>query len=248
MRKAMSLILAGALCLTLCTGALAVSGFSDVPEGKWYTAEIREMTAAGYIDGYEDGTFRPDGDVSVAEFVTIVARCLGLETGAENSRWAGRQMANAYDKGWLDEQEMLDMTALAQSSPGPIALNAAIQVGWRVGGAVGMVIATIATILPPMIILTVISIFYSAFANNEYVALVLKGMQAGVAAVIADVVCDLGGKVLKTKSWIHIALMLAAFIATYFLNINVIFVILASALIGVILSLIDRRKGAKKCD
>lgn len=150
--------------------------------------------------------------------------------------------------GWLDEQEMLDMTALAQSSPGPIALNAAIQVGWRVGGAVGMVIATIATILPPMIILTVVSIFYSAFANNEYVALVLKGMQAGVAAVIADVVCDLGGKVLKTKSWIHIALMLAAFIATYFLNINVIFVILASALIGVILSLIDRRKGAKKCD
>lgn len=150
--------------------------------------------------------------------------------------------------GWLDEQEMLDMTALAQSSPGPIALNAAIQVGWRVGGAVGMVIATIATILPPMIILTVVSIFYSAFANNEYVALVLKGMQAGVAAVIADVVCDLGGKVLKTRSWIHIVLMLAAFIATYFLNINVIFVILASALIGVILSLIDRRKGAKKCD
>ena len=84
------------------------------------------------------------------------------------------------------------MTALAQSSPGPIALNAAIQVGWRVGGAVGMVIATIATILPPMIILTVVSIFYSAFANNGYVALVLKGMQAGVAAVIADVVCDLG--------------------------------------------------------
>lgn len=150
--------------------------------------------------------------------------------------------------GWLDEQEMLDMTALAQSSPGPIALNAAIQVGWRVGGAVGMVIATIATILPPMIILSLVSIFYSAFASNEYVALVLKGMQAGVAAVIADVVCDLGGKVLKTKSWIHIALMLAAFVATCFLNVNVIFVILASALIGVILSLIDRRKGAKKCD
>lgn len=105
MKKAMSLILAGALCLTLCTGALAVSGFSDVPDGKWYTAEIREMTAAGYIDGYEDGTFRPDGDVSVAEFVTIVARCLGLETGAENGHWAGRQMANAYDKGWLDEQD-----------------------------------------------------------------------------------------------------------------------------------------------
>ena len=149
---------------------------------------------------------------------------------------------------WMDESEMLDMTAIAQSSPGAIAVNAAILVGWRMAGFAGMITAVIATILPPMVILTAISYCYEAFAANRYVALVLRGMQAGVAAVILSVVFDLGGKVLKTKSWIHIALMLAAFIATYFLNINVIFVILASALIGVILSLIDRRKGAKKCD
>ena len=197
MKKAMSLILAGALCLTLCTGALAVSGFSDVPEGKWYTAEIREMTAAGYIDGYEDGTFRPDGDVSVAEFVTIVARCLGLETGAENGHWAGHQMANAYDKGWLDEQEMLDMTAIAQSCPGAIAVNGAILVGQRVAGAAGIVVATIATIIPPMVILSLVSYFYALFADNPYVAAVLAGMQAGVAAVIFDVVLTMAdGRVL----------------------------------------------------
>ena len=74
MKKAMSLILAGALCLTLCTGALAVSGFSDVPDGKWYTAEIREMTAAGYIDGYEDGTFRPDAAITRGEGAAILGR------------------------------------------------------------------------------------------------------------------------------------------------------------------------------
>ena len=90
MKKTLSLVLAGTLCLALSTGALAASGFSDVPDGKWYTAEIGEMTAAGYIDGYEDGTFRPDGNVSVAEFVTITARCLGFETGAEYGHWAGR--------------------------------------------------------------------------------------------------------------------------------------------------------------
>lgn len=73
MKKTLSLVLAGTLCLALSTGALAAFGFSDVPDGKWYTAEIGEMTAAGYIDGYEDGTFRPDDDVSVAEFVTITA-------------------------------------------------------------------------------------------------------------------------------------------------------------------------------
>ena len=148
--------------------------------------------------------------------------------------------------GWLEEPEMLDMTAIAQSSPGPIALNAAIQVGWRVGGLPGMVVATIATVLPPMVVLSIVSIFYTAFADNEYVAVVLKGMQAGVAAVIADVVCDLGGKVFKTKSWIHIVMMFAAFAVSFFTSVNIVYVILASALIGVALSLIERRKGAAK--
>ena len=86
---------------------------------------------------------------------------------------------------WIDEQEMLDMTAIAQSSPGAIAVNAAILVGWRVAGFIGMLVAVLGTVIPPMVILSVISLFYSAFASNEYVALVLKGMQAGVAAVLS---------------------------------------------------------------
>ena len=61
---------------------------------------------------------------------------------------------------WIDEQEMLDLTALAQSSPGAIAVNAAILVGWRVAGFAGMIVATIGTILPPMIILSVIYFFF----------------------------------------------------------------------------------------
>lgn len=58
---------------------------------------------------------------------------------------------------WIDEQEMLDLAALAQSSPGAIAVNAAILVGWRVAGFAGMLVAVIGTILPPMVILTVVS-------------------------------------------------------------------------------------------
>ena len=85
---------------------------------------------------------------------------------------------------WLAEDEMLDLIALAQSSPGAIAVNAAILVGWRIGGFLGMLAAVLGTILPPMLILGVISYFYAAFAANRYVALTLKGMQAGVAAVI----------------------------------------------------------------
>ena len=146
--------------------------------------------------------------------------------------------------GWLTEAEMLDMTAIAQSSPGAIAVNAAILVGWQVAGFWGMVCAVVGTILPPMVILSVISVFYQLFATNRYVALVLGGMQAGVAAVIFDVVCNLGQNVIKGGAVLDICLMVVAFVASFFLNVNVIVIILAAALIGVIRALLARRKGA----
>ena len=147
---------------------------------------------------------------------------------------------------WIDEQEMLDMAALAQSSPGAIAVNAALLVGWNVEGLLGMVVAVTGTIIPPMVILSVISFFYAAFASNVYVALVLKGMQAGVAAVILDVVCGLGGNVLKTRSVVYIALMVLAFVASFFFDVNVILIILAAAVFGVVRTLFQLKKEAKQ--
>lgn len=143
---------------------------------------------------------------------------------------------------WIDEQEMLDMAALAQSSPGAIAVNAAILVGWRVAGFSGMLVAMIGTILPPMIILSFLSFFYAAFAANRYAALVLKGMQAGVAAVILDVVCGLGMNVLHEKSFLSIVVMAAAFIASFFFKVNVIYIILAAALVGAVREVLRHKK------
>ncbi len=147
--------------------------------------------------------------------------------------------------GWIDEQEMLDLTALAQSSPGAIAVNAAILVGWRVGGFLGMVTAVLGTVLPPITILSIISLFYAAFAANPHVALVLKGMQAGVAAVILDVVWGLGTNVVKTKSAIHMVVMAVAFVATLVYGVNVIYIILAAGLLGVVLAMVQRKKGGE---
>lgn len=149
------------------------------------------------------------------------------------------------EKHWIDETEMLDLTALAQSAPGAIAVNAAILVGWRVGGFLGMLTAVLGMILPPLLIISAISFFYAAFAANRYVALVLKGMQAGVAAVILDVVCNLGKNVIKSRSVIKLLVMAAAFVATFFFKVNVIFIILGAALVGVLTEVIRRRKGAK---
>ena len=133
------------------------------------------------------------------------------------------------DLHWLDEDEMLDMTAIAQSCPGAIAVNGAILVGQRVAGAAGIVVATIATIIPPMVILSLVSYFYALFADNPYVAAVLAGMQAGVAAVIVDVVLNLGAGV--------------AFVAAIS-GVNVIYIILTSGVIGVICAVMGRGKKA----
>ncbi len=145
---------------------------------------------------------------------------------------------------WIDEDEMLDLAALAQSSPGAIAVNAAILVGWRVAGFAGMLVAVVGTIVPPMLILAVISFFYQAFATNRYVSLILKGMQAGVAAVILDVVCGLGAKVLKTKKLVLYLVMVAAFVATVVFNVNVIYIILVAAGIGILLE-VGKKTGKK---
>ena len=145
---------------------------------------------------------------------------------------------------WLSEEEMLDFAALAQASPGAIAVNAAILVGWRVCGPAGMAVAVLGTILPPMVILSVISLFYAAFAANRWVALALKGMQAGVAAVILDVACGLGAGVARERSALSLALMAGAFLASFVFDVNVIFVILAAALAGVGKTLWHKRKGA----
>lgn len=147
---------------------------------------------------------------------------------------------------WLDEGEMLDMTAIAQSSPGAIAVNAAILVGWRTAGFAGMLTAVVATILPPMVILSAISYCYQAFESNRYVALALKGMQAGVAAVILSVVFDLGGKVVQERSALSILLMILAFLATFAFKVNVVLIILAAAAVGVVSVLAARGKGAAK--
>ena len=134
---------------------------------------------------------------------------------------------------WLEEQEMLDMAAIAQSSPGAVAVNASVLAGYRIAGIPGALTAVAGTVLPPLIILSVVSVFYSAFRANPVVAAVLKGMQAGIAAVIADVVFSLGGDVVKSRRLLSILLMGGAFAATLLLPVNVIWILLFCAAAGV---------------
>jgi len=152
------------------------------------------------------------------------------------------------DLKWIDEDEMLNLAAIAQSSPGAVAVNASILLGYRVAGILGAFISILGTVLPPLIIISIISFFYTAFRENIVVNAVLKGMQAGVAAVIADVVLNLGGNVVKEKDLISAFVMISAFIATFFLKINVMYIILVCGCIGAGKIMLQERKNKKDGD
>ena len=113
-------------------------------------------------------------------------------------------------------------------------VNGAIVVGYKLAGLAGVLTSVLATVIPPFVILSVISLFYAAFRSNLVVGWMLNGMQAGVGAVIAQVVWEMGGTIVKTRQWISVCIMVAAFAANYVFRVNVILIILICALIGVV--------------
>ena len=144
---------------------------------------------------------------------------------------------------WIEEQEMLDLTAIAQSSPGAIAVNASILIGYHVAGITGALLAVLGTILPPLIIISIVSLFYRAFRDNVIVDMVMKGMLAGVAAVICDVVITMGQGVFKQKRLVPVVMMLVTFGLVHFAHMNVIIILLICGAVGVIDMLCRSRMG-----
>ncbi len=134
---------------------------------------------------------------------------------------------------WLEEEETLDFVAIAQSSPGAVAVNAAILLGYRIAGFPGALVAILGTILPPMVILSILSFFYIEFKENPAVNAALGAMRAGVAAVIVSVVFGMGRKILQEKDFVSVFVMLIVFVAVYFFKVNIILVILLCAMIGI---------------
>jgi len=134
--------------------------------------------------------------------------------------------------GWMEENESLDLVSIAQSAPGAVAVNASIIMGYRLGGILGTFTALLATVLPPLITLTLVSYFYEAFATNPYVRMFLKGMQCGVTAILLDVVLGLLVKQVKKKLALPLVIMVATFVASYFFKIGIMEIILVDAIIG----------------
>ena len=131
-----------------------------------------------------------------------------------------------WKKRYFTEEELMNMAAVAQSSPGAIAINLSALAGYRTAGFAGVVISCIAAVLPTLVILGIISAFYKIFIANAVVAAVLKGMEAGVVAIMVDLIIDMCGMIFKEKS-VFLSLMIpAAFLANFIFHVNAICILL----------------------
>lgn len=135
------------------------------------------------------------------------------------------------EKGLFTNDELMEMAAVAQSTPGAIAINLSVLAGKRAAGYPGALLSAVCGIIPPIVILAVISGWYVAFSQNQLVMAVLKGMQACVAAMIVDLLVDMVQLILQEKNRLLTLLIPVSFVASAFLSINVIWILVASSLL-----------------
>ncbi len=136
--------------------------------------------------------------------------------------------------GWLDDKETLNLVSIAQSMPGVVAVNAAIILGYRMAGLRGALTALAATILPPLVTLSVISCAYDWFATNPYVRYALKGMQCGATALIVNVAIDLLQKQWRKKLLWPLAIIVGTFVANFFFGVNIMLLVVIDGLLGLV--------------
>lgn len=155
------------------------------------------------------------------------------------------------EKKWLTDEEMLNMTVIAESTPGPIAINCSTYVGFKQKGFIGALISTIGMILPSFIIIFIISMFLDNFLEITFVASAFKGIKVAVGILIVDAALKMFKKIKKTT--LSIFLTLAAFISLFIidvfaLNISSIVLMIAAAIISLAVYIIGKagKSGAGK--
>lgn len=140
-------------------------------------------------------------------------------------------------KKWIENEEFLDLIAIAESTPGPLAINSATYIGYKIGGFFGSVFATLGVVLPSFIIIFVISLFFDAFISLKFVSYAFRGIQACVAFLIISAGFKMLKKLKIKKDPIAIILLLATIICLVVLTLfavdfSTIFYILIGGVVG----------------
>ena len=152
-------------------------------------------------------------------------------------------------KGWLDRDEFLDMAAIAESTPGPVAVNSATYLGYKIGGVAGAALSTLAVCLPSFVIIYVISLFFDQFLSLKYVACAFRGIQACVVYLIFSAgLRMIKGLEKSAMNRVIVALVMAAMVlfSALAVSFSSIFYILICGVIGLVVWGIRRGRGRAK--
>lgn len=147
-------------------------------------------------------------------------------------------------RNWVESNELLDYFAIGQSTPGIIAVNVATFVGYKRARILGGCIATFGMVCPSLIIITLIALFISNFADIVWVQKALVGINVAVAAILTSAVFSFSKK--SVKNVFGFFLLLLSFVLIFVFNVGTIWIILGSALLGVLLAGIRGDLSAKE--
>ncbi len=153
------------------------------------------------------------------------------------------------EKKWLEKDEFLDVAAIAESTPGPIAINAATYIGYKNAGVIGSVLATLGICIPSFVIIFAISLFFDTFLSLTYVAYAFKGIQICVVYLILSAGLKMLKQMKKTVfNVIIISATLVCMIAfsVFAVKFSTIFYILISGAAGVVLYLLGKLRKAER--
>ena len=134
--------------------------------------------------------------------------------------------------GWVTEEDVLNIIAVAESTPGPIAINSATFVGYKVAGFWGSLCATLGVVLPSFIVISILSFFLEPFKQLKLVSYAFVGIRAGVMVLIVEAVLKMYRAC--ERNWINYLLLLAAFVCVAFLDLHVSPVLLVAAIFGIL--------------
>ena len=138
----------------------------------------------------------------------------------------------AESRKWLTEKEMGDIVIIAESTPGPIAVNTATYVGYKVGGVFGSVMATLGVVLPSLVIITLIYFFFEAFKANRWFGAAFRGIRAAVIVLLFGAFVKLFRPMEKNAVTLSVAA--AVFLVMLFTNIDSVYLIIAGGVLGIL--------------
>ena len=153
------------------------------------------------------------------------------------------QKETVENKGWITDDDILEIIAIAESTPGPIAINAATFVGYRTCGFWGAACATFGVVVPSFVIILLISYVLEQFQQIKAVQYAFNGIRAGVLALLCKALWTMYKK--SPKGWAAYVVMAAAFILTALLKVNVMIVIVCCAVFGLLTAAVAERRAQK---